>query len=383
MRRMNNLITLFSAIFAFFFGSFLTTIVTNIEKCPSKTTVSKLEQNHDIFLMVLVLSAPNYIDKRQIIRDTWLKVARPLVQPYYPEDFVYVPDYDEDGFLEMESVAEQSNRIRNYLDWLDGVENAVASRRFIKIKHYFAIGTQNLSPVLMGELRKEQNEFNDMLFLLDVRDSYANLTKKLISSLEHLTNHESFTYLLKVDDDSYVKMDYLVNELVSFDRKLIRKSSEYKTNPIPELYWGFFNGRAAIKTRGQWKEEHYYICSKYAPYALGGGYVISRSIAEYIDANSQILNTYVSEDISMGTWLAPLRNIYRRHDIRFDTGYMPRKCRRQHIVLHKRTIQQMKDLYEGKLCTFEVPKENTLKRPLEYYYDWKKPAESCCNNIAV
>ncbi|XP_055903417.1 beta-1,3-galactosyltransferase 6 [Eupeodes corollae] len=383
MRRMNNLITLFSAIFAFFFGSFLTTIITNIEKCPSKTTVSKLDQNHEIFLMVLILSAPNYIEKRQIIRDTWLKTGGPLVQPYYPEDFVYVPDYDADGFLEMESVAEQSNHIRNYVDWLDGVENAVASRRYIKVKHCFAIGTKNLSPVLLGELKKEQKEFNDMLFLPKLHDSYSNLTKKLILSLEHLTNHESFTYLLKVDDDSYVKMDYLLNELVSFDRKLIRKSSGYKANPIPELYWGFFNGRAAIKTRGQWKEEHYYICGKYAPYALGGGYVISRSIAEYIDANSQILNTYVSEDISMGTWLAPLRNVYRRHDIRFDTGYMPRKCRRQHLVLHKRTIQQMKDLYEGKLCTFEVPNEHSLKRPLEYYYDWKKPADSCCNNIAA
>ncbi|XP_037957573.1 beta-1,3-galactosyltransferase 6 [Teleopsis dalmanni] len=383
MRRMNNLVTLFTAMIAFFFGSFITRILTSVDKCPTlKSGLAKLEPHPELFLVILVLTAPSNIDKRQIMRDTWLHLGQPLKYPYYPEDFVYVPNFDKNGHLIMETVAEQEYRLRIYLDWLDGVQTT-HNKRVIKIKHFFAIGTEGLNNNVRLDLEKEQKTYKDLLLLPRLQDVYANLTEKMLHAIDALTHHYKFSYLLKVDDDTYVKLDYLLNELVTYDRKLIRKATEYHTQPLPELYWGYFNGRANIKMKGQWSETNYYLSNRYITYALGGGYVISRHLCEFIANNSKHLSTYVSEDISVGTWLAPLRHVYRRHDSRFDTGYMPRKCRRQHMVLHKRTPTLMQDLYNEKLCSFNVANEEQYRRPPEYYYDWKKPAEKCCDNIVL
>lgn len=385
MRRLNNLVTLFSAMFAFFFGWFLATMLTNFERCLTKPTSNLDGHKNEIFLLILILSAPSYFERRQTIRDTWLRLGKPLRQPYYPEDFIYMPEYDDNGFLQLESVAEQDNRLGLFLDWMKNVnENGIGNRRDIRTKHIFVIGTQDLNSALNSELKKEQKSYNDLLLLNDLKDSYSNLTMKLLMSIETIVNNYNFNYILKTDDDTYVKLDFLLNDLVSYDRKLIRKSKEYGiNNPLPELYWGYFNGRAQIKTRGQWKEPNFYLCNRYLSYALGGGYIFSRTIAEFIESNSKLLSTYVNEDVSFGVWIASLRNIYRKHDVRFDTGYMPRKCRSFHIVLHKRTIDQMKDLFEDRLCTFENVNEELMKRPSEYYYDWKKSADKCCDSLVV
>lgn len=387
MRRMNNLLTLFTSMSAFFFGCFITTLLTTVDKCPSqKSGVHQLAPHPELFLMVLILSAPRYEDKRNAIRETWTKLGTPLTLPYYPEEFVYLPFYNHRGFLEMENPVEQANRLRIYTDWLETAEQSSKSeksKRNIKVKHFFAIGTEGLDPSLRSQLEKEQKRHLDLLLLPRLTDSYANLTEKLLHSLDAVTHHYDFSYLLKVDDDTYVKLDYLLNELVSYDRKLLRRNMEYRGNPIPALYWGYFNGRANIKTKGQWSEPNYYLAQRYNTYALGGGYVLGRKICEYVAYNSHNLSTYVSEDVSMGTWLAPFRHVYRRHDPRFDTAYMARKCKKYHMVLHKRTESLMKDMYAGKLCSFEVTNEKQLQRPAEYYYDWHKTADKCCDSLVV
>ncbi|XP_013103513.1 beta-1,3-galactosyltransferase 6 [Stomoxys calcitrans] len=386
MRRMNNLLTLFTSMSAFFFGCFITTLLTSVDKCPTqKSGVHKLEPHPELFLMVLILSAPRYEEKRNALRNTWLKLGKPLALPYYPEEFVYLPFYGPMGHLQMEGPAEQANRLRIFMDWLESVEHTKTEppKRNIKVKHFFAIGTQGLDPSLRYQLEKEQKQHLDLLLLPRVTDTYANLTEKLIHSLDALTHHYDFSYLLKVDDDSYVKLDYLLNELVSYDRKLLRRSKEFRDNPLPALYWGYFNGRSNIKTKGQWSEPNYYLSMRYNTYALGGGYVLGRKLCEYVANNSHHLSTYVSEDISVGTWLAPFRHVYRHHDPRFDTAYMARKCKRYHLVLHKRNETLMRDLYQGKLCTFEVANEKKLQRPMEYYYDWHKTADKCCDSLVV
>ena len=69
-------------------------------------------------------------------------------------------------------------------------------------------------------------------------------------------------YLLKVDDDSYVQLPLVLEEL---------KNSNFDKS----LYWGFFDGRAPVWLKGKWAEKEYHLCDKYIPYALGGGYVLS------------------------------------------------------------------------------------------------------------
>ncbi|ALC40405.1 beta3GalTII [Drosophila busckii] len=354
------------------------------DRCPSQRSgVSHLEPHPDLFLVVLVLSAPSNVEQRDAMRSTWLGLGQPLKQSYYPEDYIYLPSYMEHGsYLQMETVASQAHRLQQYMEWQKQLPKMEAPRmtRNIKLKHFFAIGTQQMSAPLRAELEREQNNHHDLLLLPRLQDNYANLTEKLLHSLDALTHHYEFSYLLKVDDDTYVKLDHLLNELVSYDRKLLRQRASYRYDPMPQLYWGYFNGRANIKTKGQWREPNYYLSKNYINYALGGGYVLSRKLCEHVANNSLLLSTYKSEDVSLGTWLAPLRHVYRWHDPRFDTAYMPSKCRAYHLVLHKRNQQLMHDLYAGKLCTHELPSQRALS---SYYYDWSKPADKCCDSIVA
>lgn len=55
------------------------------------------------------------------------------------------------------------------------------------------------------------------------------------------------------------------------------------------LYWGYFVGRAKAHLSGKWKETDWFLCDNYLPYALGGGYVISYSIIDFIARNADDL----------------------------------------------------------------------------------------------
>lgn len=331
-------------------------------------------------LVVLVLTAPKNFEQRTTIRETWLNLRPRIVNGSdYRHDITYVPKIQKNSFLEAESIDHQKKRLQNYQKWLkSNIPNVKVPD--IKIKHLFAIGTLGLDESLISEITSEQKVFNDLLILEELEDSYRNLTLKLILSLQALNRTTpNYKYLLKCDDDSYVKLDLLSQDLIQYNTKFHMMRKQKTTLDNLELYWGYFNGRANIKRSGQWQEVNYNLCDHYLPYALGGGYVISKNLVTYIATNGENLNRYGSEDISVGTWLSPLRNIHRRHDLRFDTAYMPRKCKNYHFVLHKRTPKDIREIYNGSSCFSEVSYDAN-KRPVEYFYDWGQPPIKCCDN---
>lgn len=73
------------------------------------------------------------------------------------------------------------------------------------------------------------------------------------------------------------------------------------------LYWGFLDGRAKPFRQGKWREPSYFVCDRYLPYQLGGGYVLSNALSTFISQNVDILRYYRSEDVSVGVWLAGLQ----------------------------------------------------------------------------
>ena len=110
-----------------------------------------------------------------------------------------------------------------------------------------------------------------------------------------------------------------------------------RDKPRDKLYWGFFNNGSEIVKEGKWAEPEPYICDKYVSYALGGGYVLSKDLVTYIVDNSDKLKKFVNEDVSVGTWLAPL-TINAYHDERFR---MKGVCREDQIVFHESSIEDM------------------------------------------
>lgn len=330
-------------------------------------------------LVVLMLTAPKNFDQRSTIRETWLNLRpRTFNGTHYQNDIIFVPEVMKNSFLELEDVEQQKNRLHNYKKWMTSANIPNVKVPNIKIKHLFAVGTLGLDIEVQNEIDAEQKVFNDLLLLDNLEDSYKNLTLKLILSMQKLERTTpKYKYLLKCDDDSYVKLDLLTQDLIQYEDK--RRLMKEKTLDNLALYWGYFNGRANIKKSGQWQEINYNLCDRYLPYALGGGYVLSKNLVSYIGAHGDNLNRYGSEDISVGTWLASFRHIHRRHDLRFDTAYMPRKCKKYHFVLHKRTANDMRQIYGGDSC-FSEASYDANKRPIEYFYDWAQSPMKCCDN---
>ncbi|KAK3593254.1 hypothetical protein CHS0354_012344 [Potamilus streckersoni] len=226
----------------------------------------------------------------------------------------------------------------------------------------FVIGVGDLATDGKILLSEENGYHNDLLMLQFFNESYTSLTEKLIESFKWIDKNVHFQFLFKGDEDTFIRVNVLLEEL--------------KSKPKNRLYWGFFDGRAHIKTKGKWQEKDWFLCDRYLPYAVGGGYVLSSDLVHYIAINSKVLKVYKSEDVSVGTWLGPL-DITRVHDTRFNTEFRSRGCFNVYIVTHKQSEIDMRTLHfnlkeTGRLCNQESKYRNS------YIYNWKVPPTQCC-----
>ena len=121
----------------------------------------------------------------------------------------------------------------------------------------------------------------------------------------------------------------------------------------------------------------YFSFQSYLPYALGGGYVLSRQLVNYIVINAPLLQSYQSEDVSLGVWLAPL-NINRHHDIRFDTEYQSRGCIDSFLIQHKQSPLDMRAKYRSLQSLERLCSSGEIEHHLAYDYNWKVPPTRCC-----
>lgn len=246
--------------------------------------------------------------------------------------------------------------VRNVIreTWAQHLPNGVVVR--------FVIGQKNLPHESLVNLNKELKVHKDLIALDDIEESYSILTKKLLSTLKWVDQHVKYNFLLKIDEDSFVRVEKILDELLS--------------KPQSRLYWGFFDGRAHVKRSGKWAEMDFILCDRYLPYALGGGYVISKDLVAFVAKNADMLKLYVNEDVSLGTWLSGL-DIRRVHDVNFDTEYKSRGCYNSYLVTHKKTPDDLMTLQKNldtmnKLCD----REHRVR--LSYEYNWDSLPSQCC-----
>jgi len=234
----------------------------------------------------------------------------------------------------------------------------------------FPIGIKNIEEEKLSKLKAENETFGDLVYLSEVTESCEKLAKKTAESINYGVKNFDFEYLLKVDSDSFVRVGAVLKSLRDIAH--------------PRLYWGFLDGRAKPFRTGKWKEVDWMLCDRYLPYQLGGGYVISYQLAAYISKNLKLLKYYVSEDVSVGVWLAGVDTKYV-HDPRFDTEFQSRGCNNEYLITHKKSPKQMVALFAnlqqtGRLCLKEFQ-----TRP-SYVYDFSVPPSQCCtrrNNSGI
>ena len=112
----------------------------------------------------------------------------------------------------------------------------------------FVVGNENLSEEVSKKLEEERNGNKDLL-VLPIQETYTGLTQKILASFVQIERNVNFSFLLKVDDDSFVNLAIIVDEL---------RNSNYNQG----LYWGFFDGRSPVQKTGKWAEVDYILCDR-------------------------------------------------------------------------------------------------------------------------
>ena len=225
--------------------------------------------------------------------------------------------------------------------------------------------TEGLLLDTVSLLFSEAERYGDMTILDEVRDSHFALTKRTIEGLQYALDNFRFKYVMKCDDDTFVDLPRVASEL---------QRRQYHAR----FYWGYMMGFNHVHTYGRYKETQWSLCDRYLSYAAGGGYIISRDLAEILVENRAYLNQYVCEDVSIGAWLSPY-NIERRHDTRFNTEALSRGCKSIFLVSHKVSINEMFQLYEdllkeGVFCVPGMQWSNNNG----FLYNWTNNPAHCC-----
>lgn len=141
-------------------------------------------------------------------------------------------------------------------------------------------------------LKKEAAYFGDIV-ILPFMDRYELVVLKTIAICEFGVQNVTASYIMKCDDDTFVRVDTVLKEIDGISSK----KSLYMGN-LNLLHRPLRNGKWAV-TYEEWPEE------VYPPYANGPGYVISSDIAKFIGSQhiNGSLRLFKMEDVSMGMWV--------------------------------------------------------------------------------
>ena len=191
-------------------------------------------------------------------------------------------------------------------------------------------------------LKDEMNEFNDIV-AFRFEESYDLLSEKTLQLFSWVSKWCSNSrYLMKIDDDSFVQFDVLIDKLNRLDPK-----------DAEQLYMGhFFNHQEVYHSQKEKNYEPFFDGNVYPPYASGAGYVISMPLVRHLSSQhldgAHRLRILRNEDAAVGLWLAGL-NITRAHDDAFWPE-PPTSCLPDFILLHRQPVESFLNLHRGKLA---------------------------------
>ncbi|CAA2969183.1 hydroxyproline O-galactosyltransferase GALT6-like [Olea europaea var. sylvestris] len=159
------------------------------------------------------------------------------------------------------------------------------------------------------ELMKEADFFGDIV-IVPYMDNYDLVVLKTVAICEYGVRTVAAKYIMKCDDDTFVRLDAVMNEVKKAPsaRGLYIGNINYHHKPLRHGKWAV--------TYEEWPEEHY------PPYANGPGYIVSSDIAQYIvsDFENHKLRLFKMEDVSMGTWVEKYnssRPVHYVHSLKF------------------------------------------------------------------
>ena len=182
--------------------------------------------------------------------------------------------------------SERRNSVRN--TW--GDKSIKSGQR--NWERVFVIG-KALSAEQSEEIRQEAAFFEDIL-VLDMTDSYKNLVIKILSELLWSLIHVNPRFILKTDDDVYVRVPGLLSWLDNY------ANNNYAGD---KLYGGFVIGDGEVRRGEKRKNRVARDCLAkdfYPPYCTGAFYVLSTDILPSLFKAVERRPAFPVEDAYMG-----------------------------------------------------------------------------------
>ncbi|KAL2559259.1 Beta-1 [Forsythia ovata] len=192
------------------------------------------------------------------------------------------------------------------------------------------------------ELWNEARTYEDIQ-LMPFVDYYSLITWKTIAICIFGTQAVSAKFVMKTDDDAFVRVDEI---LASLDRINVRRgllygliNSDSHPHRNPDSKWYI--------SREEWPEE------TYPPWAHGPGYVVSSDIAKTVHEKHKKgdLKMFKLEDVAMGIWISDMKKSglevrYEKEQRIFNEG-----CKDGYVVAHYQGPREM-------LCLWQKIQEN-------------------------
>eukprot|EP01113_Clastostelium_recurvatum_P009715 TRINITY_DN14714_c0_g1_i3.p1 TRINITY_DN14714_c0_g1~~TRINITY_DN14714_c0_g1_i3.p1 ORF type:complete len:883 (+),score=148.78 TRINITY_DN14714_c0_g1_i3:288-2651(+) len=187
----------------------------------------------------------------------------------------------------------------------------------------------NATLVMEEKLNVEMADFGDIL-RVPFDDGYRGLVLKTVYFHTWVAeSFSSFDYVLKTDDDVFVRLDLIIKELDSL--------------PSVRVYWGFVWLHSEVIRSSLLKNyEDTFPYDYYPPFVTGGCVIMSSDLVEYIGHTRHLLQVLDNEDTSVGVWMSTLR-VKPRHDPRFQ--FQPNTCFPEMLTRHPMDPLDMKALF--------------------------------------
>ncbi|XP_010257549.1 PREDICTED: beta-1,3-galactosyltransferase GALT1-like [Nelumbo nucifera] len=237
-----------------------------------------------------------------------------------------------DFFIGVFSTANNFNRRmavrRTWMQYPELQSGAVAVRFFVGL---------HKNQMVNEELWNEARTYGDIQ-LMPFVDYYNLITWKTIAICIFGTEVVSAKYVMKTDDDAFVRVDEVLASL-------------NKINVTSGLLYGLINSDSQPHRNTdskwyispeEWPEE------TYPPWAHGPGYVVSHDIAKSISKRYKdgSLKMFKLEDVAMGIWIAEMKKgglkvRYEKEERVYNEG-----CKDGYIVAHYQGPREMPCLWQ-------------------------------------
>lgn len=269
-------------------------------------------------LVIGILSSPGNFRLRQYVRSGWVRLARRALS-------------DGTGHWRDDS----------------GTGGSSDGEPFAPFKHYFIVGRSG-NASLERDVQQESAEYGDIFVADAVQEDYRNISRKVLAFFDCVDDARSLSppdssrrmrWVLKCDDDSFVRVEDLLNEL----RRLGSQG----------LYWGYSHGPFEPNREGKWAvtEEEYPSDAVPGPeFVCGAGYVLSADLVHHIRTRAERdpnFTPFPMEDVGTGLLVSTFPAVPMHSKRIFCNG----KERGRFLITHYVRGEQQMLLAEADLMT--------------------------------